>query len=603
MKKTARHLFAVVLVIVSVAAAPGAASEILPLSQVKPGMKGIGKSVFEGPRIEDFDVEILGVLRNVQPGRSVILARLKGRGLESTGVIQGMSGSPVYIEGKLVGAVALGFPFSKEAIAGITPIEEMLAIDGGPAARKPARGPSIPIRTDLTLEDLAGLYREAFSPKLSSLARGETGAPLNLPLIFGGFSSRAFEKARSFFGPLGFEPVLSGGAGQSLQAPPVPARSFRPGDPVGLQLVGGDLDVTSVGTVTEVEGNRVLAFGHPMYNLGAVDFAMTRVDVLGVMPALDASFKLAATGPVVGRFREDRSSGVLGEFGVLPDMIPLNVSLQTGPDVRKDVKIKIADDKILAAGLVNLAVFSVITADVRNYGNLSVDFDCDVYLDNGSNVHLEDLFSGNYDNAPIDVSGLLASVVYFLNNNEFKDIGIFRIDLNLRTVEEARACFLERVLLDKYEVTPGERLDIKVFARTLKEESIVEEVSVLVPPLPAGTEFQLVVGDAVSMQGYERSQYRVQEFVPRNLSQLIRILNNLRKNNRIYFKIVAPKPGLFLKGEEMPNLPATLKGMFASPRASASAPTELTRSTLAEYQLPLPHVFRGSAVIPLKIRN
>jgi hypothetical protein len=603
MKKTVRDLFVVFLVLVVAAAARGAGSEILPLSQVKAGMKGIGKSVFEGTRIEEFEAEILGVLRNVQPGRSVILARLKGRGLESTGVIQGMSGSPVYIEGKLVGAVALGFPFSKEAIAGITPIEEMLAIDRDPATRKPARGPSIPIRTDLTLEDFAELYREAFSTKLSSLARGETGVPLNLPLILGGFSSRAFEKAGSFFGPLGFEPVRSGGAGQSLQVPAGPPQNFRPGDPVGLQLVGGDLDVTSVGTVTEVEGNRVLAFGHPMYNLGAVDFAMTKVDVLGIMPALDASFKLAATGPVVGRFREDRSSGVLGEVGVLPDMIPLNVSLQTGPDVRKELKIKIADDKILAAGLVNVAVFSVITADERNYGNLSVDFDCDIYLDNGSSVHLEDLFSGNYDNAPIDVSGLLASVVYFLNNNEFKDIGIFRIDLNLRTVEEARACFLERVLLDKYEVIPGERLDIKVYARTLKEESVVEEVSVLVPPLPAGTEFQIVVGDAISMQNFERSQYRIQEFLPRNLGQLIRILNNLRKNNRIYFKIVAPKPGLFLKGEEMPNLPATLKGMFASPRASSSAPTELSRSTLSEYQLPLPHVFRGSAVIPLKIRN
>ncbi len=604
MNTTARRFPAVLILGFAIlGTALASPAEIMPLSQVKAGMKGIGKSVFAGPRIEEFEAEILGVLHNVQPQRSVILARLKGRGLESSGVIQGMSGSPVYIDGKLIGAVALGFPFSKEAIAGITPIEEMLAIERNPAGKRPSSPSPLPIRTDLTLEELSELYREAFTPKLSWLARGESGAPLDLPLILGGFSSRAFDRARSFFGPLGFEPVRSGSGGQSLQVPAVPPPSFRPGDAVGLQIIGGDLDVTSVGTVTEVDGNKILAFGHPFYNLGAVDFAMTRVDVLGVLPALDSSFKLAATGPVVGRFREDRASGVLGEVGVLPDLIPLNVSLQTGPSARKEFKLKVADDKILSAGLFNLAVYSLITAEERNYGNLSIDFDCDVYLDNGLSVHLEDLFSGNYDDASTGVSNLLASVVYFLNNNEFADVGIFRVDLNLRALEEIRVCALERVLLDKYEVTPGEPLRIRVFFRTLKEESLVEEVTVLVPPLPAGTEFQLVVGDAATMQSFERSQYRVQEFVPRNLNQLIRLLSNLRKNNRVYFKVIAPKPGLFLKGEEMPNLPATLKAMFASPRAAASAPSELARSTLAEYQLPLPYVFRGSAVVPLKIRK
>ncbi len=603
MKKTARHLSAAFLLVAVVVAAGGAATEIMPLSQVKAGMTGVGKSVFEGRRIEEFEVEILGVFRNVQPKRSVILARLKGRGLESTGVLQGMSGSPVYIEGKLVGAVAQSFPFSKEAIAGITPIEEIRAIASNPSPPRASAGTVVPFRTDLSLEDLSELYQAAFAPKLSSLARGETGSPLSLPLVFGGFSSRAFERARSFFGPLGFHPVRSGAGGQTLQTPSLSPPRLRPGEAVGIQLIGGDLDLTSVGTVTEVDGNTILAFGHPFYNLGAVDFAMTEVDVLAVMPALDTSFKLAATGPVIGRFREDRPAGVLGEVGSFPDFIPLNMSLQTGPNDRREFKLKIADDKILTSGLVNLAVYSLLTTEERNYGNLSVDFDCDIYMDMGQSIHLEDLFSGNYDNAPAGVSGLLASVVHFLNNNEFEDVGIFRIDLNLRSLEEARACVLERVLLDKYEVTPGERLGIKVYARTLKEESFVEEVSVLVPPLPAGTEFQILVGDAATMQSFERSQYRVQDLVPRNLHQLLRLLGSLRKNNRIYFKIVAPKPGLFLKGEEMPNLPATLKSMFASPRASASAPTELTRSTLAEYQLPLPHVFRGSAVIPVKIRK
>jgi hypothetical protein len=325
--------------------------------------------------------------------------------------------------------------------------------------------------------------------------------------------------------------------------------------------------------------------------------------VLTVVPSLESSFKVAATGPVVGRISQDRTSGAFGEIGKMPQLIPLNVSLVDGPLEKKEFKLKLVSDKFLTPALVNLAVSSLITGEERAYGYLSLDFDGDIYLDRGGSVHLEDLFSGNYDTSATSLSGLLAAVVYYLGNNEFRDVGIYRIDLNVRALEEPRHCALEKVLLDKYEVSPGEKIQIKVYYRTVKEESLAEEVTFLAPALPPGTEFQVVVGDAATMQQIERSQYRIQEFVPRSLSQLIRLLGNLRKNNRIYFKILAPKPGIFLKGEEMPNLPPTLKSMFTSPRASASGPTDLTRSTLSEYQLPVPYVFRGGAVIPVKIRR
>jgi hypothetical protein len=330
---------------------------------------------------------------------------------------------------------------------------------------------------------------------------------------------------------------------------------------------------------------------------------MTRASILTVVPSLESSFKMAATGPVIGRISQDRTAGAFGEIGKMPALIPLNISLQDGPLDKKEFKLKLVNDKFLTPALVNLSVSSLITGEERAYGFLSLDFDGDIFLDRGVSIHVEDLFSGNYDTSATSLSGLLAAVVYYLGNNEFKDVGIFRIDLNVRALEEARLCFLDKVLLDKYEASPGEKIQIKVFFRTLKEESLVEEVTFLAPPLPAGTEFQIVVGDSATMAQVERSQYRVQEFMPRSLSQLIRILGNLRKNNRIYFKIIAPKPGIFLKGEEMPNLPPTLKSMFTSPRASASAPMDLTRSTLTEYQIPVPYVFRGGAVIPVKIRK
>ena len=599
-----RRIALAALLLLAAAAAAEAVTMTMPLSQVKPGMKGRGKSVFQGRAIEEFEAEILGVLVNNAPKRSVILARLKGRGLESTGIIQGMSGSPVYVEGKLIGAVAYGFSFSKEPIAGITPIEEMLAVDRAPAAPRTAPVAAPALRDGRGQEELSGEFRAALAARPAAETWGAGLAPLEMPLVVSGLSAGALERARSFFSSLGFRAVRAGTSGQLPLAPAAAGPSVREGDAVGIQLVGGDLDLSAVGTATYVDGRKVLAFGHPLYNLGAVEYGLTQAEVIAVMPSLESSFKLASPGPVIGRFTQDRTAGALGEVGVLPKSIPLNISLQTGPGVRQDFKLRLAADRFLTPALVNIAVSSLVTSEERSLGDISLEFDADVFLDKGGlSVHLEDLFTGSYDNPPVSLSGLLAAVVHYLMNNEFKDVGVFRIDLNVRAVEEARTATLERVLLDKYEVSPGEPIRLQAYYRTPKQEGLMEEVTVLAPALPAGTEFQLLVGDAASMQQVERAQYRVQELVPRGLEQLVRLLSNLRKNNRIYFRLMAPKPGLFLKGEELPNLPPTLKSMFASPRASAAGPTEMTRSTLAEYQLPIAYAFKGGAAIPVRIRK
>lgn len=600
-KRLARVLPALCLLVLAASETASAAAPIMPLVQVKSGMKGIGRCVFQGNKIEDFDVEILGVLRNFRPKKSLILARLQGRGLEKSGVIQGMSGSPVYIDGKIAGAVAYSFAFAKEAIAGITPIEEMLALQASPPPLKPALSPDLPVQKYLTVEELFDIYSSAFSSQAEAASAGQPFAPLAVPLVFSGFSPRTFDKVKPMFARLGLQPVQGGTGGQA--AVPLPAASLREGDPVGVQLVGGDLDMSAIGTVTYVDGNRVLAFGHPLYNLGSVDYVMTRADVITTMPSLQSSFMIAGTGSVIGRFTQDRGSGAVGELGKAAQVIPLNVQFQSAPGEKKEMKIRIINDRILAPALVNMAIASIITGEERSFGNLSLNFEGDIYLDNGQSVHLEDLFSGNYDTPSTNLAGLVAAAVYFLTNNDFRDIGIHRIDLNIQASEQAKFCSLEKVLLDKYEVNPGERIQVKVFYRTYKEESFLEDVQIQTPYLPAGSEFYLVIGDALAMQQVERVQYRTQDFVPRSLGQLIRILNNLRKNNRIYFKIMAVKPGLFLKGEEMPNLPPTLKSMFSSARAAASSPTELTRSTLSEYQLPVPYVFKGVAVVPIKIRK
>ncbi len=602
-KKTTIEILLLSLIICMVLSAVEGSVPILPLDQVKAGMKGKGRSVFQGNRIEEFDVEIIGVLKNVEPKKSIILARLKGGILEEAGVISGMSGSPVYVDGKLIGAVAYSLgTFVKEPIAGITPIEEMMSISEK-RKKGPVFSPQVPVKKHLTLDELFMLNKDFFLSKAVFHSEGRALKPLSIPLVFSGFSSYAFEQSRSFFSNLGFNPVMSAFSGQSLETISPPDLTLREGGPVAIQLVSGDLDMSAVGTVTYIDGSKVLAFGHPLYNLGAVDYAMAKAKVITVVPSLISSFKLAVSDSLVGKFTQDRSSGLLGELGKIPRLVPVNIRIMDSDGELKEYKIKVVDDKILTPVLLNVSLGGIVTTEERAIGDLSLGLLGNIYLENGMNIRLEDLFSGQFDASVVSLSSLIAGVVYFLTNNEFEELGIHRIDLNIQAFEEVKFSFLEKVWLSKYEASPGDRIDVKIDYRTFRGESQREEGSIQVPNLPPGSEFQIVVADAASMAKIEMSQYRTATFVPRNLSQLVRMLSNLRKNNRIYIKMIASKPGIFLRGEEMSNLPPSMRSMFASPRAAASSPTELTRSTLMEYQLPIPYVFRGEAVIPVKIKK
>jgi hypothetical protein len=450
MKKTA--LFLSLLFFLSVTAE--SAATIFPLNEIKPGMKGKGRTVFIEDRIEEFDVEILGILHNFQPRKNLILAKLSNSILENTGVMEGMSGSPVYIEGKLAGAVAYSFPFAKEPIAGITPIEEMLAISET-APPKSSFTPQTPIQKHLTLDDLIEINKEIIQAKTSSFSEGQILSPISIPLVFNGFSSHAFDKAKTFFSKLGFSPVRIGSVGQQSPGITVPDTGLQAGEPVGVQLIGGDVNLSAVGTVTHVDGRKILAFGHPWFNLGTVDYAMTKANVLAVIPSLENSFKIATTDKIIGSFSQDRVSGMFGELGKMPQFIPINIKLLNSKGEEREFSVEIADDKFLSPALINVAVLGILSVEERAYGDLSLEFAGDVYLTNGMNIHLEDLFSGSYNASVTDLSSLVAAVVYFLTNNEFQDLTIHRIDLDIRASEKVRFSNMEQVWLDKYDALPG----------------------------------------------------------------------------------------------------------------------------------------------------
>lgn len=603
MPRFIRRAVPLVFGVLLAAALARASAPVYPLGQIKAGLKGKARSVFLGNTVEEFDVEILGLVTNPNPKRTIIIARLSGHpALAGSGVIAGMSGSPVYIDGKIVGAIAYGFPFSKEPIAGITPIGEMLALAAEPAKPGGVSPPAVPFTTNMTVDDLLAAQRPILESRPAFAGQEAALTPLRVPLLFAGFQARSLDKARALFGPLGFQPALAG-AQQAAEKPLAVDLSLREGDAVALQLITGDLDVSAIGTATFVDGDKVLAFGHPLFNLGPVGYGMAKAKVITIVPTLDNPYKMAVAGSPIGSFAQDRTAGILGFLGRAPKTVPLNVNLIGDGGTLREFKLNVVTDKLLTPLLMNMAVSAILTGENRSLGDLTLEFQGDLYLDNGQSVHLEDMFSGNLDAAATDLSGLTTAVAYYLTNNEFGDVGLHRIDLNVRVIEQIKRAQLERVWLDKYEASPGESISIRVYYRGYRGETQMEEVPFSAPRLPAGTDFQLIVGDAGSMAQIEAGQYRAQGVVPRSLPQLIRLLGNLRKHNRIYFKILAAKPGLFLRGEEWPNLPPGLKSMFLSPRASASSPTELNTSTLTEYQMPVPFVFNGLAVVPVRIRK
>ena len=580
-----------------------ASAPLYPLNQVKAGLKGKARSVFIGSTVEEFDVEILGVVTNPNPKRSIIIARLSGHpALVGSGVIAGMSGSPVYIDGKILGAIAYGFPYSKEPIAGITPIAEMLTVAAEPSKPGGMTAPASTFNPSMTMDDLLAVQGPSLEARPSFAREGSALTPLRVPLLFSGFPARTLEAARRIFGPLGFMPAAAGSQ-QAAEKPLAADLTLREGEAVALQLITGDLDVSAIGTVTYVDGDKVLAFGHPLYNLGPVSYGMAKAKVITVVPTLDNPYKMAVAGSPVGSFTQDRAAGALGFLARAPRTVPLNINLIGEGGALREFKLHVTADKLLTPLLMNMAVSAILTGENRSLGDLSLEFEGNLYLESGQSVHLEDMFSGNLDAAASELSGLTTAVTYYLTNNEFGDVGLNRIDLNVRVMEQIKRAQLERVWLDKYEAAPGESISIRVYYRGYRGETQMEEVPFAAPRLPAGAEFHLVVGDAASMAQIEAGQYRAQGLMPRSLPQLIRLLSSLRKHNRIYFKILASKPGLFLRGEELPNLPPSLKSMFLSPRASASSPTELNTSTLTEYQMPIPFVFNGSAVIPVRIRK
>jgi hypothetical protein len=609
-----RRVVLAVLAVVASFPVAARATEILPLDQVRPGMIGVGRTVFQGSRIEEFKVEVLGVLENaVGPKESMIMARLEGGPLANTGVIAGMSGSPVFIDGRLVGAVAYGFPFSKETIAGITPIGDMVEATRTQTPRAAsARFPS-PLRTGgvrlpLDRETLMAALQRRLPALDPSAARGATLpgglpaaglAPLSLPLVFSGFDPAAFEWARGVFSGLGFSPVLgTGGTGAAGTLPALP--DLEPGSPIGVSLIEGDLDLSVTGTVTHVDGDRVYAFGHPFYNLGPTQFPMRKAYVYSVFPSMYQSWKISSPGDAVGTVEQDRTTAIAGRVGKKPRMIPVEVKMTTSRGNERRYSFRMVEDELFSPVLAYVGLLSVLQANERAYGTSSMQVEARLSVSGKRNVQVEDLFA--QEQPAVQASALVAAPLAYLMTNDFERVTLDKLEVDVRSFETIQSASLERAWLERTgPVHPGSVVPLKLLLRTYRGETTTESIPVTIPASAPPGSYTLLVADAAALSALEQREMR-QAFIPRDLDQLIRAINGLRRNNHVYARLLRAEEGAIVSGEYLQSLPPSVLSVLGSPD-QGSGVIPIRTSSVWDFDLPTDYSVSGSRTLSLIVER
>jgi hypothetical protein len=587
------------LLAAALAAAPMLAaaqpSEILPADRVVAGMKGYGLSDFgDGRGVQRFDVEILGTLKRFAPGQDMILARVSGAGLEKSGIIAGMSGSPIYVDGKLVGALAYGWPFAKDPICGITPIQSMLDIRKAPAAAPvPIAGAAVS-----TGAFIAAMRDRHFTPALDALLapfapeNAAAGAmpPLPLPVAFAGGSFSSGLAAR-LAQSAGWMSVPSGG---SAEAPPSAGR-LEPGSAISTVLLSGDMDVAATGTVTWVDGGSVLAFGHPFLSMGPVDMPMAESQVLTILPSVFRSFKFSATGGILGSVSQDRSSGILGEFGKRATMVPVRVRLSSEDIPTQTFHFEVVHNSMLTPILAAVAIDSVLTTIEKRTGERTLVWKSAIRTPDRV-IPFETVFTGLA--AREEAVASLALLTNYLMANEFQDLTITGLDVDIRHSDRLQSARVVNVEADRGRVRPGDTVPIAVDLADFRGSTRRATLAVRIPPDTPPGPLTVFVGDGASATAYDLALYPPD---PRSLSQVLDFLARVRPPNSLNLFLDRRALGAVVSGETMAALPPTVGAVLLDRGPGSSGAPDLSSVRLESQSIEQPVPVTGSVHLRLEV--
>src|ERR1700683_3303923 len=562
-------------------AALHAQTAFFPLKDATPGLRGIGKTVFSGNRIEEFQVEVLGVLENIGPKQSLILARLSGGPLEKTGVLQGMSGSPVYIDGKLAGAVALAFPFAKEAITGIRPIEEMVRVTE--AGRTPP--PTQVARNEVSLGSLfaAKDLTRLLPGRLEAATRDVKLLDIATPVSFAGFTPATLDAFAPQLRALGLEPaqgLSSGGPSSPHMGDP---STLKPGSMISVQLMTGDLSIGADGTVTYIDGSRIYAFGHRFLAVGSTALPFTRSEVLALLPVMSASFKISAPKETMGAILQDRNTAIAGELGRAPAMAPVSISVSRGGKRMDNYQMEMVNDRFLSPLLVQMAVFSTIDATERTVGASSFRVSGEVeFQGSAAPLKLNNMYAADTGSAMI-ASLSTAIPLAFVLQSGFDSLQVKKVVLNIESFDAKMQLQIDNVFVNRREVRPGEKVELTAMLVGDNGKETARKVEYLVPLGATPGPLLFTVADGMTTNLTEFRQIIGAQ--PKSISQLISTVNNLRANTKAYVRVWRPEPAFQLEGEDFPDPPPSVALILAGAQTALGSVTQTRNSKLAELEI------------------
>ena len=557
------------------ATASAKTSGFMPLSEIKEGMRGTARTVFNGSEPEEFNVEILGVLPGaIGPKQDLIVGKLNGGGADRTAVFAGMSGSPVYINGKLAGAISYSFPFSKEPICGITPIEQMISIfehkEGTKTTASEPRAVSFAELASTTWTPdfpkspaAGGLLATASNNSLLMAVAGQTFQPIATPITFTGFSQETLNTFAPQLMQAGLIPVSAVGGSSSISPlKKADETTLVGGDSVSMQLTRGDYSLAAAGTVTWRDGEKIYAFGHPFLSLGTSDLPMSESHVVAVIPSVANSFKLSVPDSMVGTMTQDRATGVFGKLGQAPKMIPVRINLTTSRGQTDTINFEVAKDDFLTPILLNMAVYNTAVAQERSLGDSTIEISGEIAVRGQEPVKLQRRFTGGQ--APMLASSSVAAPVSTLMKSRFDDLEISGVTLNLSSHDGSKTAVLDRMAIDRTQVRAGETVEVQAFARTNAGKIFIQKIPVTIPSDTPSGMFSITVADGREIQ----QNSSIQQFVPRNLAELIATINKLKRADRLYLQTFRTTNGAIIGASEMPNLPPSVLATLNNDRTA-----------------------------------
>jgi hypothetical protein len=576
--------------------------QTIPVSQIHAGMRGVAYTVFEGVKPEAMEVEVLGVLHNVNgPKGDVILVRLHGQKVEYTGVVAGMSGSPVYLDGKLAGALAFRIgEFSKEPIAGVTPIADMLeinALDHSPAEETAAVKPSIDVVAGKTgapggFSALPGSGQDSAATGFANYLK-----PIETPLVFNGFSEQAIKLFAGQLGSAGIVPVMGAGSVSNDKQP----EPVVPGSAISAILVRGDMDIEATCTVTYVDTQQLLACGHPLLQFGSVDLPMNKAEVLATLPSPLNAFKIVNTTEPVGTFVQDRHTGIMGVFNRQPQMIPvtLNIHSSTG---EKQFHYEVLNNPKLTPVALMVTVFNALHG-VNEFGEeITYRLQGSIGVKGFPEVTMRNMFAPADGTQPAAMQAAISLGERFerIYDNPYTAAAVAGVKLDFDLVRERRWARLESARTDVTEARPGEEIMLETVLAPYRGERIVQQIPVKIPTSASKGTLRILVSDGDTLDHIGRSNAAFGRKL--DLASTISLLNKEHSNNRVYVSLLEADPEARVADKVMPTLPISIMnvmdGMRGNQEMIVSGESNVDETATA----PLDYVVSGAELLTVTVK-